>query len=451
MTLLMTSGCASLPEIGHRLKVNRPERALEVKGPRGYFAPQAGETIIELAAEDESVSENLKLHLRIEQDLLGSPLTHGNHVKLLVDAPAAFEAMFQAMEEAEDHIHLETYLLSDDAVGQQVADLLLRKRFAGLEVRIIYDGIGSRNSSPEYFERLRRGGVEIIEFHPFDFPRGLNLLRLNLRDHRKLLIVDGRIAFTGGINIADVYSDKIRGTNGDRLRTRDTQLRIEGPAAAEFQKIFLNVWNEKATEEALALLGYERGRYFPPLDEKGQELVRAVPMTAGGNGHEMYKAYMAALRSARRRIWITQAYFVPTKEVMIALQEAAARGVDVRIILPGVSDHPIVQACSRSKYETLLDSGIRLYERSEAMLHAKTAVIDGVWSTVGSTNLDYRSFLYNNETNAIIIGRRFGAAMEELFLEDLSKSIRVLPEEWRKRPLKSRVMETIVSLVERWM
>jgi cardiolipin synthase len=451
MMCLVCSGCASLPEIGNRLDAHWIEGDMGGSS-RGIYGPGVVEWIVDLTAGDETVREALKRFLKIEQELLGHPLIYGNRVKLLVDTPATLRAMFHAMENAEDHIHIETYLLSDDSVGRRLSNLLLRKRADGLEIRIIYDGIGSRGSSPEYFEKLRRGGIETIEFHPFTFPAGMNLLRLNVRDHRKLLIVDGNIAFTGGINIADGYArgsfGSVRGKNGT-IRNRDTP--IEGPAVAEFQAAFLHVWNDKAAESGLRLLRHERGRYFPFLKEKGHELVRAVPVIAGGEGHEVYRAYMAALRNARSRIWITQAYFVPSKEFLAALKQAAQRGVDVRLILPGVSDHPLVQGCSRSHYEFLLESGVRLYERSDAMLHAKTAVIDGVWSTVGSSNLDYRSFLYNHEANAIVIGRRFGARMERLFLRDMRKSREILLEEWKTRPFENRIMETIGFLVERWM
>jgi len=450
---LLLPGCASLPEMGHHLDQNWMQEYRE-GGVRGIYGPGIAETIVELTAEDEIVAEDVRRFLRLEQELLGHPLTHGNRVKLLVDTPATLKAMFQAMQNARDHIHIESYLFSDDSVGWRLSNLLLKKRSDGLEVRIIYDGVGSRGSSQEFFERLRRGGIEVIEFHPFDLPGVLNLPRLNLRNHRKLLIVDGKVAFTGGINIADGYARgsfaKVRGKNG-KLRNRDTQLRIEGPAAAEFQMAFLRVWNEKAAESGLGLLRYERGRYFPFPEEKGHELVRAVPVIAGGEGYEMYMAYMAAIKNARSRIWITQAYFVPSEELLEALRRAALRGVDVRLVLPGVSDHSLVQACSRSHYEFLLESGIRVYERLDAMLHAKTAVIDGVWSTVGSSNMDFRSFLYNHEANAIVVGRRFGARMEKVFLRDISRSRKIVLEQWRKRPVGSRIMETIGSLVERWM
>jgi len=446
-------GCASLPRIGNLLDERLIPENAEV-GVRGIYGSGIADEIIELTAENATVSEALKRFIRIERELLGETPVHGNKVKLLVDTPAALRAMFGAMEKAEDHIHIDTYLLADDSVGQNLSALLLKKRSEGVEIRIIYDSIGSRSSSRPFFERLRNGGVELIEFHPVDFPGSLNLPRLSIRDHRKLLIVDGKIAFTGGINIADGFArgtfPEIRGKRG-KLRNRDTQMSIEGPAAAEFQKAFINVWNGKAIEAGHGLLREEWGRYFPYLEEKGHELVRAVPVIAGGGGHEMYKAYMAAIRNARSRIWITQAYFVPSQELLEALREAARRGVDVRLVLPAVSDHPIVQAASRSHYGFLLEAGIRVYERLDSMLHAKTAVVDGVWSTVGSSNLDFRSFLYNNEINAVVIGRRFGARMEKVFLRDVGRSRMVVLEEWKRRPVRERITEALVSLVERWL
>jgi cardiolipin synthase len=187
------------------------------------------------------------------------------------------------------------------------------------------------------------------------------------------------------------------------------------------------------------------------MKEHGKDLVRAVSTVPEQSTYEIYNAYIGAISSARRRIWITQAYFVPDDRFTEALMDASRRGVDVRLILPGISDHWIVHASSRARYCSLLEAGIRLYERSDALLHAKTAVVDGVWSTVGSSNLDYRSFLYANEANAIIIGTDFGSQMENLFLADLEESPEILLEEWKKRSLWMKFIEGIGLLLGRWL
>lgn len=452
---MIVFGCGSVPfqKIPDQRELHAP---VKIRSTKGIVSEKVAERLLQEAVKDEEIADDLKRLLKVEQALTGGPLVAGNRVNLLVDAHAAFEAMFKAMEEAVDHIHLETYVLSDDETGQRLTDILLRQRRLGVEVKIIYDSLGSIESSREFFEKLREGGIKLLEFHPTDFPNFLDLRRLNLRNHRKLLIVDGKIAFTGGINMSSAYVRSPFGSPSESggqewIKWRDTQVMIEGPAVAEFQNIFLRLWNEKATEETDGRLSLDDKRFFPKQREPGKELVRAVSTVPEQSTYEIYNAYMAAISHARRRIWITQAYFVPDDRFTEALREAAGRGVDVKLILPSISDHWIVQASSRARYRSLLESGIRLYERSDALLHAKTAVIDGVWSTVGSSNLDYRSFLYNNEANAIIVGTDFGTQIEAMFLEDLKKSQEILLEEWKSRPLWRRFIEGVGWLLGRWL
>jgi cardiolipin synthase len=448
-------GCGSTP-IQMAPDPRELQGPVEIKSTKGPLSKRAADRLVEEAVKDEAGADDLKRLLKAEQAVTEGSLVAGNRVELLVDAPAALDAMFRAMEQGRDHIHLETYILADDEVGQRLAEILLRQRRLGVEVRIVYDSIGSIQSSDAFLEMLRAGGIQLLEFHPIDFPELLDLQRLNIRNHRKLLIVDGKIAFTGGINISSAYARSPLGSRPEKrgqewIKWRDTQVMIEGPAAAEFQKIFLRVWNEKATEETFGRISIHDKRYLPEAKEHGKELVRAVSAVPEENTYEIYNAYMTAISHARRRIWITQAYFVPDDKFTGALMEAAGRGVDVRLILPGISDHWIVQASSRARYRSLLEAGIRLCERSDALLHAKTAVIDGAWSTVGSSNLDYRSFLYANEANAIIIGTDFGAQMESLFLADLNESHEILLEEWKKRPVWKRIIEGIGLLFDRWL
>ncbi|MEO5573707.1 MAG: cardiolipin synthase [Gammaproteobacteria bacterium] len=443
--LQATTGCAALPDSKEMLSEGaQATDTLNVKDADGKTSAKEGEKIVERAVGDDDDEEHLKRIVQVEQAIVGGPLVADNDVKLLVDGPATYKAMFDAISKARDHIHLETYILADDEVGQRLAGLLLERRAAGVEVKIIYDSLGSIDSSVEYFDRLRAAGVLIHEFHPVD-PR---IWLVNQRDHRKILIVDGNIAFTGGINISNVYSSSSssgRARHGDiETGWRDTQVQITGPAVAEFQKLFLRTWAEGGKDVST------QSNNFPPLDKAGQDLVRVVASTGGEEDYDIYEAYLAAIAQARSRVWVTQAYFSPDDKFIDTLKATARRGADVRILLPGFSDSRIMFYGSRSHYAELLQAGIKLYERSDAFVHAKTAVVDGMWSTVGSSNLDYRSFLHNNEVNAVILGRNFGRQMEALFQSDQQQAQAITPQKWQQRPLWERVSEQFSSLFAYW-
>lgn len=449
--IIIIASCMSLPDadIASRETVAMAT-SLEIKDADGRLSESKAEEVIEKAAADPDTGSYLKQLVKIEQTVTGEALTAGNHVELLVDGPAAYKAMFEAMTKAEDHIHLETYILADDEIGQRLAGILLERLRAGVKVAIIYDDLGSAETSDEYFERLQAAGVELFRFHPVNPVDDLRIWRINQRNHRKILIVDGRVAFTGGMNISGVYSSssfsKPRKARDTDDGWRDTQIRIEGPAVADFQRLFLETWAENDEGPSL-----DHHNNFPKLDEAGEELVRVVPNIGGDDDYDIYETYLAAISHARWRLWITQAYFTPDERLLKALKDAAGRGVDVRVLLPGFTDSTLVLHASHDHYTELLEAGVKIYERQDALLHAKTAVIDGVWSTVGSSNFDYRSFLHNNEANAVILGREFGRQMEELFKQDLELSEEVKLSEWKKRPLWKRAKERASSLFDYWI
>jgi cardiolipin synthase len=350
--LLLITGCGgTLPgRIDVLQEGAQATEILQVKDADGKTSAKEGERIVERAVGDNDDEEHLKHLVQVEQAVTGGPLVGDNHVQLLIDGPAAYKSMFDAISKAKDHIHLETYILADDEVGRRLASLFLERRADGVEIKLIYDSLGSIDSSVEYFEKLRAAGVLIHEFHPVD-PR---IWLINQRDHRKILIVDGKVAFTGGINISNVYSDSSSSgsaKHGDlESGWRDTQVRIEGPAAAEFQKLFLRTWAEGGEDLTTA------SNNFPEIDKAGQDLVRVVASTGGEVEYDIYKAYLAAIALARDRVWVTQAYFSPDDQFLAALKDTARRGVDVRIMLPGFTD-------SRAHYTELLKAGIKLYER----------------------------------------------------------------------------------------
>jgi cardiolipin synthase len=272
--------------------------------------------------------------------------------------------------------------------------------------------------------------------------------RINHRDHRKLLVVDGRVAFLGGINISSVYSagsvaKRSAKTPQDAVAWRDTDLRIEGPAVAELQKLFLETW-EKQKGAALA-----PKTYFPVLTAQGADIVRAIGSTPDDPYSLIYLTLISAIGNAEKQVQLTHAYFVPDPQLLNALTEAAARGVEVTLILPSHTDSGATFHSGRSHYTTLLKAGVRIYERRDALLHSKTAMVDGVWSCVGSTNLDWRSFLDNDEINAVVIGREFGGQMRAMFDKDLAASDAILREQWEQRSLLLRVKEWFSRLIER--
>ena len=290
----------------------------------------------------------------------------------------------------------------------------------------------------------------MLPFRPLNPARTLPW-KLNNRDHRKIVVVDGRMAFTGGINVSGAYASSSTARpgpeEGREEAWRDTHVQIEGPVAAEFQKLFLHTW-----ERAGGRVDGGSAHYFPPLAPIGTELVAAVA-TRGGDHHEttIYDTYVAAIRHASRRLWMTQAYFAPDEALRTALISASKRGVDVRVIVPSFTDSALIFHASRADYDELLAGGVRIYEQRYALLHAKTMVIDTSLSMVGSANFDIRSFLHNNEVNAVIVGSDFGERMETLFERDLRDTRELKLKDWRKRPWLDRFKEFTSSLFSYWL
>lgn len=343
-----------------------------------------------------------------------APLVTGNRVELLIDGPQTLQAMRKAIHAAKHHIHLETYIFADDAIGQEFRELLIERRRAGIEVRLIYDALGSLGSSGAFFDGLRAAGAEVLAFRPLDPVRTPLPWKINNRDHRKLLVVDGRTAFTGGINISDAYADSSSTSPGPKQGLqqawRDTHARIEGPVAAQFQALFLATWTRAGGKLVSS------ADYFPTIQPTGTDWVAAVALDVDqAKTSPIYATYLASIRTASARVWLTNAYFAPNRELRRALIEAAARGVDVRLIVPGFTDSGLILHASRASYDELLAGGVRIFEQRHALLHAKTAVFDTALSIVCSANLDMRSFLHNNEINAAIVWRSFAQHMEQVF------------------------------------
>lgn len=414
---------------------------------KGLLSPARSEEAVEDAVAQARFRERAEALVKAVQNATGAPFIAGNSTHLLIDGPRTYEAMLAAVSAARHHVHIETYIFDDDDTGRRFADLLVEKRRAGVAVRVIYDAVGSIASDSDFFAKLTAQQIEVAEFRPL---KPATLWRINNRDHRKLVIVDGRVAYTGGINISDTYSSGSSSRPGPDKGAdtgwRDTHLEIRGPAVKTLQSIFLETWKRlgKTVPGSPDL--------YPQLDATGDTLVQAMASDGGdSNEFRIYDAYMTAIRQARQRIWITQAYFAPTDELREALAAAVARGVDVRIIVPGFTDSGLIFHASRATYGELLDAGVTLFEFEDALLHAKTAVIDGIWSTVGSCNIDPRSFAHNNELNAVVVGRDFARSMEALFQRDLERTRRLDAATWKERPTSNRVKEFLSSLFSYWL
>jgi len=439
-------GCqAALPDISRVREGSRAdEQPPVVMGPSGEPHTQKSTGRLSRIQQETGSEELIQANISLMQSLGGPPLAAGNQVTLLVDGPATFASMSKAISEAKYHVNIETFIFDDDEVGQHFADLLIRKRAEKVKINLIYDSVGCMNTPLTFFQKLKDAGINVLEFNPINPLKARKVQLDTSRDHRKLIIVDGKVAFTGGVNLSAVYSEgrSLRSKPGKGVQAswRDTHVRITGPAVAQFQNLFLQTWKDQKGPELAD------GDYFPQPKLEGHAFVEVIGSTPGNLNRLTYFMYVSAIKHANSFVHLTTPYFVPDRQFMETVTKAAGRGVEVKLIVPGTSDSNLAFYASRSHYEDLLESGVRLYERRTRMLHAKTGVIDGVWSTVGSTNLDQLSFLDNNEINAIILDTHFAEAMEGLFNRDLSASEEITREAWSKRPLWDRMKEQFSRL-----
>lgn len=443
-------GCASLPDTKAILARHSAQTA-RFETARGPVSARQSATIVAALKRQSGDLDILDKQIALEQAISDSPLMLGNQVTLLKDGPATYAAMLEAISGAQDHINMESYIIEDDAMGQIFAQALLAKQRAGVQVNLIYDSVGSLHTPRLYFEELAQAGMAVLEFNPVNplASRGGAWL-INNRDHRKLLIVDGRTVFIGGINISNVYSSGSvihrapKATPGDGV-WRDTDLRIDGPVVADFQKLFMQTWTKQHGKPLMSK------NYTPVLAPVGKDIVRAIGGTPDDPFSLVYLTLISAIDNAEKQVFLTNAYFVPDPQLMQVLIDAAKRGVDVRLILPSYSDSSLVFHAGRAQYARLLAGGVHIYERQGALLHAKTAMIDGVWSSVGSSNLDWRSFMDNDEVNAVILGRDFAQQMAAMFALDQAASTPIDPQTWADRPLAFKLKEWLARLWERWL
>ena len=445
---LWVGGCGTIPDSDALMH----ERSLywhhfKVVSDQGPLSESESKAIIERLEARSGKTDVLERHLAFEQAISGSPLVTGNKVSLLENGAETYRAMFAAIEGATHNINLETYIFDGDQIGNEFANALIAKQQQGVQVNVIYDGFGSVLTPRSFFNRMRSNGIRLVEFDPINpFAAGFHWAPLH-RDHRKLMVVDGAYVITGGINISGVYSSgviasKKKNPSVDVLKTwRDTDVQVEGPVVSEYQELFVANWLEQGGPP----LGFSD--YFPALDAKGDQIVRvlgSVPQEFS----TIYVTLISAIRNAETNIYITDAYFAPDSQMLEALQGAARRGVDVRLLFPGHTNEPLIQPAARSHFSELLDAGVKIYLWQGEMLHAKTATIDGVWSTVGSSNLDWWSIARNDEINTVVLSVRFGQQMNASFMRDLENSQQLDAALWQQRSMLERIEEAIARSLE---
>jgi cardiolipin synthase len=498
---LLLVGCAAVPIIPTPALQNAAAiQPIRMRGPGGPLSQRETRRILQRLSSEAPNADSFQRHLAIEQFVAGTPLYTGNSVSILRDGPQTFAAMFAAIRSAHRYLYLEYYILQDvSEAGQRLSDLLIQQRQQGVLIDIIYDSIGSLSTPSSFFDRLRAAGIQIHQFHPIHA-----LFSLNDRDHRKILIADGSTAIIGGVNFSTDYESgyshsgsgsssgsssgsgsgsdshgaassadadrtadgKPAGTGaaissgatppggkhadeqttpaanggGGNARWHDTDLQIDGPAVVELKNLFEQHWQEVGGT-ADQLIG---GRDAP--GPRGDQVVRIIGSQGGQERPRYYATLLSAIRSATSHIYIEAAYFVPTRQERQALDRAARRKVDVRLLLPDHTDSKAALAVAKSYYSGLLRAGIRIYERDDGILHSKWAVMDGVWSIVGSSNFDHRSVLFNDEVDAVVIGDKTGGELEQFFQQDLQHAHAIELQQWRRRPFSSKLDEAFWRL-----
>jgi len=362
--------------------------------------------------EERALAEIAEVAVRTSDYML----TTGNQVDIYFEDDDNFNAIMEAVRGAKSHIHLEYYIYQPDETGRQLRDALIAKAKEGVEVRLLVDFVGTFNWTRSFRRTFTDHGIQVASFLPA-VPWG-GRWRVNFRNHRKIVVVDGHVGFTGGQNIGDEY----RGRREKFGPFRDTHMRIEGPAVQQLQEIFVEDWNFTRHED---LSGDE---YFPNARAAGEQTVQVIPSGPDRNPRIMHHVLLAAVASARESIAIITPYFVPDSVIVVALQSAAYRGVRVQLLVPATTDHRIVLWAGRSYYQELTESGVEIYEYDHALLHSKVMMVDNNWGMVGSANMDQRSFRINFEVTALLYDHALACHLREDFEALLKKARRVRPE-----------------------
>ena len=424
VALAALCSCAQLPTVNERQLVQEAAgtQQIRVDGARGPLSRRQARKVLARVAAQAPDADAFDRQLAIEQIVSESPLYTGNSVRVLQDGAQTFPAMFAAMEGAQHSLYLEYYTLQDvESGGRKLSDVLVARSRAGVRVRVIYDAVGSLGTPATFYARLRDAGVQFVQYNPINPLKGP--FSLNQRDHRKILVADDRVAIVGGVNLSTTYESAPRlahALEGEKQQPapaaqpvwHDVDLEIRGQVVPVLSSLFRQHWREQKGPEL-------------PADEpirgaaKGREIVRVIGSSPAQLATRYYVSVLTAIRSAQSSIWMTAAYFVPTRQELRALRAAARRGVDVRILLPSHSDIGAVIAVQRSYYPELLAAGIKVYERSDGIVHSKSMVVDNVWSLVGSSNFDQRSIIFNDEVDVVVLGAATANQLRQTMLTDI--------------------------------
>ncbi|WP_194713958.1 phospholipase D-like domain-containing protein [Noviherbaspirillum soli] len=365
--------------------------------------------------------------------MLGPQIVDGNKVEALLNGDQIFPSMLKAIRGAKKTINFETYIYWSEEIGREFAEALSERARAGVKVHLLIDWVGSAKMDDKDLEQMRQAGVEVRQYHPL---RWYNLGRINNRTHRKLLVVDGRIGFTGGVGIAGQWT----GNAQDPDHWRDSHFRAEGPVVAQMQAVLIDNWT-KTTGKVL-----HGDDYFPPQVQAGTARAQVFSSSPSGGSESMHLMYLLAITAAERNIQISASYFVPDEMTRNALIDALKRGVRLQIILPGKNmDAEAVRSSSRGMWGELLQAGAEISEYQPTMYHCKVMIVDGLLVSVGSTNFDDRSFQMNDEANLNIYDAGFARQQIAIFEQDLKKARRITYEQWLDRPLKEKAWEKVAS------
>jgi cardiolipin synthase A/B len=378
-----------------------------------------------------AVGKDADAFMRAFAGAAGQPVLDGNEITILQNGIEIFPALFDAIAAARESIHFSTFIYESGHVPRRFADAASAAARRGVEVRIVLDSRGSKKIPPALVKQMRDAGCQVRWFRSIQW---FTVTRYNHRTHRKLLIVDGTLAFTGGVGIADEWDGK-----GDSpAHWRDTHVRISGPAVAAVQAAFVDNWNEATGELPL------QEKYFPKLSPAGAVRICAVQSNPTNSTSAAQRSMAALIAGSSRRLWITNAYFVPTPPFIKTLCEAKARGVDVKILVPGPHhDQPAVRRASRRTWPALLAGNVELYEFQPTMIHAKTVVVDGAVTSIGSINFDPRSFALNAEFGVVVHDREIAAQMEDAFLTDIGRARQITDDDVRRRSHLDNLLDSV--------
>lgn len=378
--------------------------------------------------------ESLQL-LRMSKSMAQAPYYVGNNVTVFTSGKEKFDALKRDLQDARHYIHLQYYIFENDTIGREIRDILVEKAHEGVEVRVTYDHVGSFTINAAFFQRMRKEGVDAHAFLRITFTQLAN--RLNWRNHRKLVVVDGRVGYIGGMNIADRY------VTGSRRQAawRDTHLRITGPVVAALNHTFAVDWNFMK-RGLLTLPLYDDG----PPEPHGTLTMQVVSSGPTGKWNNIANVFLKAIAGAKKSIYIQTPYFLPNDALLKSLQTAALSGVDVRLMVPRNSDNRVLKFASGSYIKECLLAGIKVYFYEPTMMHAKAVIVDDDFTTTGSTNFDFRSFEHNFECNVLIYSREFNQNMKAIFLADQRQCTRIILNTWRRRPVLVKAAESVVRL-----